>query len=198
MVARMIENIDAVSEKIRKFVKKSVGQARYEHSVRTAETCGKLCKKYGLDEKAGYLAGISHDMCKKLPAEEMLALASKDGQKISELEKANPSLLHGRAAAVKLQDEFDVHEPDIIEAVANHTFGKEGLCPLGKILYISDKIEPGREHVDDAYMKSIKNLSLNELFFKVVSDSKEYLVKKGKKIAPETEELLKFLEAGGE
>lgn len=193
----MIENIDEVTEKIRKYVKKSVGQARYEHSVRTAETCAKLCKKYGFDEKTGYLAGISHDMCKKLSPEEMLKTVEGDGKPVSELEKSNPSLLHGRAAAIKLQAEFDVHETDVIEAVANHTFGKKGLCPLGKILYISDKIEPGREHVNDAYMKSIKNLSLDELFYKVVSDSKEYLLKKGKKIAPETEELLKYLESGG-
>ena len=193
----MIENIDEITEKIKKYVKKSVGQSRYEHSVRTAETCAKLCKKYGFDEKTGYLAGISHDMCKKLSPEEMLQIVKEDGKSVSELEKANPSLLHGRAAAVKLQDEFDIHEPEIIEAVANHTFGKKGLCPLGKILYISDKIEPGREHVNDAYMKSIKNLSLDELFYKVVSDSKEYLLKKGKKIAPETEELLKYLESGG-
>lgn len=193
----MIENIDEITEKIKKYVKKSVGQSRYEHSVRTAETCAKLCKKYGFDEKTGYLAGISHDMCKKLSPEEMLQVVKEDGKSVSELEKANPSLLHGRAAAVKLQDEFDIHEPEIIEAVANHTFGKKGLCPLGKILYISDKIEPGREHVNDAYMKSIKNLSLDELFYKVVSDSKEYLLKKGKKIAPETEELLKYLESGG-
>lgn len=193
----MIKNIDEITEKIKKYVKKSVGQSRYEHSVRTAETCAKLCKKYGFDEKTGYLAGISHDMCKKLSPEEMLQVVKEDGKSVSELEKANPSLLHGRAAAVKLQDEFDIHEPEIIEAVANHTFGKKGLCPLGKILYISDKIEPGREHVNDAYMKSIKNLSLDELFYKVVSDSKEYLLKKGKKIAPETEELLKYLESGG-
>ncbi len=193
----MIENIDEITEKIKKYVKKSVGQSRYEHSVRTAETCRKFCKKYGFDEKIGYLAGISHDMCKKLDVEEMLRLVKKDGKPISELEMSNPSLLHGRAAAVRLQEDFDVHEPDVIEAVSNHTFGRKGLCPLGKMLYISDKIEPGREYVDDAYKKSIKNLSLDELFYKVVSDSKVYLLKKGKKIAPETEELLKYLESGG-
>ena len=165
----MIENIEEITEKVRKYVKKAVNQARYEHSVRTAETCAKLCKKYGFDEKMGYLAGISHDMCKKLSPDEMLQIVAKDGKTVSELEKANPSLLHGRAAAVKLQDEFGVHEPELIEAVANHTFGKKGLCPLGKILYISDKIEPGREHVNDAYMKIIKNISLDELFYKFVS-----------------------------
>lgn len=193
----MIKDIDSVIEKIRKYVKKSVGESRFEHSVRTAETCAKFCKKFGLDEKVGYLAGLSHDMCKKLLPDEMIEVASKDGKPISDLERQNPSLLHGRAAAVKLQTDFNISEPDVIEAVANHTFGKKGMCDLAKILYISDKIEPGREHVTESYKKSVKNLSLNELFYKVVSDSKEYLLKKGKKVAPETEELLAYLKAGG-
>ena len=85
----MIEDIEAITEKIRKYVKKSVGQARYEHSLMTAETCRKLCKKYGFDEKKGYLAGIAHDMCKKSQPEEILALAAKDGKEISELEMEN-------------------------------------------------------------------------------------------------------------
>lgn len=193
----MIENIDLLTEKIRKYVKKAVNESRYEHSLRTAETCRKFCKKYGLDEKTGYLAGLSHDMCKKLDPEQMIKTAEKDGNSISALEMENPALLHGRAAAVKLKEEFGVEDPDVLEAVANHTFGRKKMCALAKILYISDKIEPGREHVNDAYMKSIKKLSLDELFCKVVSDSKEYLLKKGKKIAPETEELLKYLKAGG-
>ncbi len=189
----MIKDIDALTEKIRKYVKKSVNQTRYEHSVRTAETCVLLCRKYGLDEKVGYLAGIAHDMCKKLPPEKLLEIAKEDGKPISLLEQENPALLHGRAASVMLKKEFNIQDEDVLEAVSNHTFGKKGLCNLGKILYISDKIEPGRGFVDQKYKDSVKNLSLDEFFYKVLSDSCEYLLKKGKKISSETIELLEFL-----
>ena len=49
----MIENIEEITEKIRKYTKASVSESRYEHSIRTAETCAELCSKYGLDVKTG-------------------------------------------------------------------------------------------------------------------------------------------------
>lgn len=192
----MIENIDELIKRIKKYTKESVSQSRYEHSLRTAETCQKFCEKYGLDGKIGYLAGIAHDMCKKLSPEKMISLAKEDGRPVSLLEEANPSLLHGRAASVLIQKKFGVNDRDVIEAIANHTFGHKGLCDLAKLLFVSDKIEPGREHVDEKYMKSIETLTLNQLVYKVVSESKEYLLNKGKKVAPETEEFLKELESG--
>lgn len=193
----MIENIEELTEKIRKYTKNSVSESRYEHSVRTAETCAKLCKRYGLDEKTGYLAGIGHDMCKKMSPELLVETASKDGRLVSELEQKNPSLLHGRAAAVLIQEKFKVFDHDVVEAIANHTFGKKGSCDLAKIVFIADKIEPARPQVTEEYKKSIKGLTLDQLLYKVVSESAEYISKKGKKVAPETKELLEYLKSGG-
>ena len=42
---------------------------------------------------------------------------------------------------------FDITDSDILEAVRVHTFGEPGMCDLAKILYVADKIEPGRNHV---------------------------------------------------
>ena len=56
-----VSDIDLLTEKVRWYVKKSVSEKRYSHSVRTAEMCRKLCALYGHDEKIGYFAGISHD-----------------------------------------------------------------------------------------------------------------------------------------
>ena len=38
-------------EKIRKYTEKSVKKSRYEHSVRVADMCVRICKHYGFDEK---------------------------------------------------------------------------------------------------------------------------------------------------
>lgn len=195
----MIENIDNLIEEIRKVTKESVSESRYEHSVRVAECSRDLCLRFGLDEKTGYLAGISHDMCKALPEDLLISIASRDGEAISELEKKKPSLLHGRAAAVKLQEDFDVFDIDVIEAVKNHTFGKVGMCNLAKIVFVADKIEPGRPHVDEAYLKRLEALSLNELIYTVLNENIEYLQKKGKTVAPQSLLLLDWLkgEIGG-
>jgi len=99
MMTEYETELDALIKKIKKYAKTSVPRSRYEHSIRTAEMCSKLCSLYGLDENLGYLAGVAHDMCKNLDDERMLSLSAKDNNPITELEKEKPSLLHGRAAA---------------------------------------------------------------------------------------------------
>ncbi len=179
-----------ITEKIDKFARKNVSESRYEHSVRTAKMCARLCRLYGLDESKGYLAGIAHDMCKNLSEEKMIYYASKDGHKISELEMKKTALLHGRAAAVMLRADFGISDEDILQAVAVHTFGQKGMCSLAKCLYIADKIEPGREHVTDEYLERLFKLNLDKMLLTVLNESVEYLGAKGKKVAPETQELI--------
>ncbi len=196
----MIKDIDSLIEEIRKYAKGAVSDSRFQHSVRVAETAMKLCEKFGLDGKIGYLAGISHDICKAMPDDLLISMSARDGLPFTELEAKKPALLHGRAAAVKLQEDFNLSEPDVIESVQNHTFGKIGMSDLSKIVFIADKIEPGRPQVDEAYLKKIKKLSLNELALFVLEDNIAYLEKKGKAVAPQSLELLDWLKSitGGE
>ncbi|MDR3114956.1 MAG: nicotinate (nicotinamide) nucleotide adenylyltransferase [Treponema sp.] len=128
--------------------RESLGTGRFLHSRNTALLAWDLCRRFGLDPRLGYLAGIAHDMAKPLREETLLKLAVLDGGGISRLERKKPSLLHGRAAAVLLRERFDIHNKDVLEAVAWHTEGNIDMGPLGKILYIADKIEVSREDVE--------------------------------------------------
>jgi nicotinate-nucleotide adenylyltransferase len=123
---------------------------RFLHSRNTALFTWDLCRRFALDPAAGYLAGIAHDFGKQLSEDRLTALAESDGGHISKLERKKPSLLHGRAAAVLLRERFDIHNKDILEAVAFHTEGLEGMGLLAKAVYIADKIEVSREGVDPA------------------------------------------------
>ena len=194
----MTENdfdIDGLIKKIKKYAQKNVSKSRYEHSVRTAEMCSKLCSLYNLDENLGYLEGIAHDMCKNLDSEKMIELSRKDRDPITEIEMERPGLLHGRAAAVMLEEDFDFHDKRIIEAVANHTFGKVSMGDYAKILFVADKVEPGREHITPEYLKELFKLPLNRACEKVLQENIDYLNQKGKKIAPESIRLLDWLKS---
>lgn len=184
---------EALLTQVTEYARSHVRKDRFDHSVRTAETCAKLCRRFGLDEKKGYFAGISHDICKECDDMELVSLAVKDGLPVSPLERTKISLLHGRAAATLLKDQFHVTDSDIIEAVQHHTFGKVGMCSLAKILFVADKIEPGREHVTEEYLKKTDKMSLDELVEFVLSENVSYLKKHGKKIASATEDLFKSL-----
>ncbi|MCR5606313.1 MAG: bis(5'-nucleosyl)-tetraphosphatase (symmetrical) YqeK [Treponema sp.] len=187
--------VDELISRIRDYTKKSVKESRFNHSVRTAELASKMGRLYHVDDIRYYIAGLAHDMCKSLSDSEMLKVSSRDGRAISTEEAENPSLLHGRAAAVLLQELFTVTDAEILQAVAMHTLGGRHLCPLAKIIFVADKIEPGRPHSSPEYVDELLKLSLDELSKKVVEENIEYLHSKGKKEASISREFLEELKA---
>lgn len=189
------EELENVISQIDKFVKKEVSESRYEHSVRTAQTAEKMCVLYGLNKRVGYLAGIAHDMCKELSNDELFELVHEDSQPLSILEQNKPGLLHGRAAAVLIQKNFGVKDRNVVSAIANHTFAAPEICDLGKILFVADKIEPGRPQSTDEYRKNLFAKTLDGITLAVLNENIEYLEKRGKKVAKPSYELAQELKA---
>lgn len=187
----MIDYI-AKTEEIRAFTEAHVKAKRYQHSVRVAEMCARMCRQYGLDARKGYLAGIGHDMCKDFSDEELLELAARDGEEITDFERKKPALLHGRAAAVMLKEHFKVYDPEILEAVANHTSGIIGMCDLTKCLFLADKIEPGRPQSTDEYRARLFAMTLDDMLYSVLEENYEYLTKHGIEISPGTREMTDY------
>jgi nicotinate-nucleotide adenylyltransferase len=176
----------------------SLSLSRFLHSRNTALLSWDLCRRFGLDPGAGYLAGISHDLAKPLGWEEMTGIAQRDGQGISELERRKPMLLHGRAAAVLLRERFGVHNEEVLEAVAFHTEGKIGMGPLAKLVYIADKVEVSRKRVDGrlrdlAYSGDGSPSALEGLFREVLEQAVGWLRSKRMDISGETLGLLESM-----
>lgn len=186
-----MKDIIELTEEIRIFTQEHVKKSRYEHSIRVAETCARLCRMFALDDDVGYLAGVGHDMCKDFSDQELFDLAAKDGNPIIPYEKRNPALLHGRAAAVLMKEKFGIEDKDILEAVAYHTSGVMGMCDLSKCLFIADKIEPGRPQSTDEYRERLYKMNLDQMFYAVLYENYSYVLKKGYELFPTTEDLVK-------
>lgn len=185
-------NYVELTEEIRKFAQENEKESRYEHSIRVAKTCAKLCDHYGINKEEGYLVGMAHDICKYFSEEELFALAKKDGKPILEVENKNPCLLHGRAAAVYVKENFNVLEHDIIEAIALHTSGECGMCDLAKCLWLADKIEPGRKWSSYEYIESLLKFTLNEVFYKVFLDYYKIALERGYELYPNTVKIIEY------
>ncbi len=181
-------------EEIKNYAEQVLKQPRFEHSVRTAETCMALCRRFGLDDGKGYLAGIGHDICKQESDIVIVSLSMSDGFPVSEVERKKPALLHGRAAATVLKNYFNITDEEILEAVRNHTFGKAGMCDLAKVLFIADKIEPGREHVTESYLQKFDNMTLDEMTYCILKENIEYVTSKGKLVSQASLDFLRSLE----
>lgn len=190
----MNTDIETSIVKITDYARKNVKPDRFAHSVRVAQTSESLCRRFGIEPfRKGYLAGIAHDICKEASDIVMISYALRDGFPVFAIERTKLSLLHGRAAAMMIQIDFGITDTDIIEAVHMHTFGKPGMCDLAKVLFIADKIEPGREHSSESYMRQFDDMTLNQMVRYVVSENIQYLESRGKKVSSSSLDLLQSL-----
>jgi nicotinate-nucleotide adenylyltransferase len=131
----------------------------------------------------------------------MTALALKDRSGLSKLERRKPALLHGRAAAVLLQERYGITDGAVLEAVRLHTVGGEAMGALAKLIYIADKVEWSRENIApllrDSVVQAGSGLSLDELFTLVLRDSVAYLDAQKTEISKGTRRLLETMRKKG-
>jgi len=190
--------LHSVIMRIETEARETLSTARFLHSRNTALLAHDLCRRFGLDPIAGYLAGIAHDLGKQLDANQLLKYVKSDEMPISALEKEKPNLLHGRAAAVLLRERFCIHNKDILEAVAVHTSGSENMCALAKIIYIADKAEVSR-NIDPALRKICYEGNSNpdemdNILFAVLRKTISKLQSRKLNLSEETLKLLKRME----
>lgn len=182
--------------KMNRIIQQMVKPSRYEHCLSTAEMAERMCNEYGENPRLGYLTGLVHDICKDFDEKKLLALAKQDGEPISDIEMDKKSLLHGRAAAVLLETEYEIDNKNLLEAVKNHTFGAPGMSTLGKILYAADKIEPTRPHITEERIESLFAMELDDFILSVLEEALEYEQAMGHSLAPITEKFLLSLIKG--
>jgi nicotinate-nucleotide adenylyltransferase len=179
----------AVILRVEEAARHALTPERFLHSRNTALLAHDLCRRFGINPQAGYLAGIAHDLAKQMDAKLILKLAKEDGLPVTELEKGKLTLLHGRAAAVLLKEHFCIHNKDVLEAVAFHTSGKENMCPLAKVIYIADKTEVSR-NIDPALRKMCVNEELDSILFAVLNKTISKLRSKELDLSEDTLRLL--------
>ena len=192
LYTRILKNISSMNDirietlitVLDRYARRNLSDYRYEHSCRVASYAEELARRYGYGhrlQRLCYLAGISHDMCKEKPVVFLLRTVQADGHRVTSDEAANSELLHGRAAAVLLQENYGIHKKSILNAVRYHTSASAKFDALGRIIYIADKIEPGRKNCD--YLREkVKTLTLDELFLEVLKEVIGFVESKGKRV----------------
>jgi predicted HD superfamily hydrolase involved in NAD metabolism len=183
----------SIAEELDQLLKRHLSRERLAHSRRVADLAGELCVTYGLERQKGELAGAAHDWARELPPERVRELALRDGGGESDLEARYPVLLHGRAAAVGLQEELGIEDPDILEAVACHVTGCPGMGLLAKIVFVADFLEPGRGFINKSDREEILALDIDRMMVRVLEEIFGYLRSQKRPIAPQALELAEEL-----
>ena len=133
---------------------KRLSSDKYSHSVFTAEYISSFAESIGVDHDQAVTAGLLHDLCRTMSAEELLQRAREYQVEMSEVQRALPMLLHGPVAAEECRRELGIDDA-VYEAIYWHTTGRPKLGLLGLGLYVADFSEPRRSSVEAKRARAI-------------------------------------------
>ena len=174
-------------EKMKEDLKNILSERRYIHSVGVMEMCEKLAKIYKVDVEKAKIAGLLHDNAKEMSPEEMLDYVKKNNIEITEIEKINTPILHGKIGADIAKKKYGV-DKQIEDAIKYHTTTNIKMDTLAKILYVSDKIEMNRMS-DEYNIQEEREVAKKDLYravLMIIDSNIESLIKKGKLIEQES------------
>ena len=180
-------------EDLRKAMKKVQDDERYEHTLGVAYTAACLATLYDVDVEKATTAGLLHDCAKCMDSNKKLSLCKKYGIEVSDIEKRNPSLLHAKLGARLAREKYDEKDKDVLNAIENHTTGRENMSMLEKIIFVADYIEPGRNKAPDLYeVRKMAFSDIDKALVKILQDTLMYLERKGEEIDPATRATLDY------
>jgi predicted HD superfamily hydrolase involved in NAD metabolism len=170
-------------------VEASLSRPRLSHSREVARLASELCDRFHADEDKGYIAGVAHDLARELDPAEMLLLAERDGLPVRDWERANPLLLHGRAAAAILNKHTGYGDPETLQAIRDHVTGRGGMGPISRIIFAADFLEPARDFVSPEFRRRTLGLSLDEMVLAVLERKIHFVKAAGREVAADAKAL---------
>lgn len=159
---------------------------RHEHVQGVVDTADALAAQYlPAARQQARLAGWMHDAAKVLSDEELLQQATHYHLAISESERLVPMLLHGVVGYLQAADAFNLDDKAIMTACRYHTAGHPQMQTLDKIVFVADLIEPSRDFPDVDRLREVAYQSLDQAVLLAADRTLQYLVLKGRLIAPD-------------
>lgn len=179
--------------KIRKAMEKTLDNKRYEHTLGVAYTAASLAMCYDVAIKDAEIAGLLHDCAKCITNEKRVSICEKHNIPINEIERRNPFLLHAKVGSFFAMEEYNITNPDIINAILNHTTGRPGMSILEKIVFVADYIEPNRRQAPN--LKEIRKMAFQDIdsaLLIVLEDTLNYLNRIDQDIDPMTQKTYEY------
>ncbi|MCL6087960.1 MAG: bis(5'-nucleosyl)-tetraphosphatase (symmetrical) YqeK [Actinobacteria bacterium] len=176
----------------------------YKHTISTLFYTQKLAEKYILKDDENKESedfkknqevyyklckiALLHDYGRIFDAEELkkIALKNKDEINANQEDFEIDCLLHGFAGAFIVRDEFNLSDEEILNSIKYHTTGYCNMSMTDKIIYISDKLEDGRNYKEVFYLRKLALKNINFCLLEVYKNNIIYIINKNKNIYSNT------------
>jgi predicted HD superfamily hydrolase involved in NAD metabolism len=143
------------------WLRQNVSEHRVNHILGVEKMSIELAKIHGLDSEKAALAGLMHDLAKYFKPQRLLDMATAEGLELDPVDFVNPHLLHADVGAIVARDEFQVADPEILRAIADHTLGRPEMSALSCVVFLADSLELGRG--DDDVLQELRQHSQQNL-----------------------------------
>lgn len=205
----MLNPIIYTTEDLKQYLKNTVSETRYLHSLSVADTTQKILIRYNKinynDKYKNFFApefcGLVHDLAREMSSSQILKYCAEHEIELTQEEIDSPILAHGIVSsdiASHICGEFPEHWQ---RAVCIHTTGDLNMDDLALALFCADFVEPTRSYMTsekrDYYLSSS---TLQGCAYKILCDIMKHWEEKGnhsasKKTIIMRKYLEKFLES---
>lgn len=169
------------------WLKANVPDTRVRHILRVEKMAIDLASCHKLDLEKAAKAGLMHDLAKFFRPMRLLQMAQKEGLMLDSVDIANPHLLHAEVGAIVARDQFGVFEPDVLQAIRDHTLGSPGMSPLSCVVYLADGLEPGRGDTHELEeLRCLSRQDLDQSIWRLADYSLRHLLDSRHSIHPRT------------
>jgi predicted HD superfamily hydrolase involved in NAD metabolism len=172
-------------KRVLEHLRKNLAPDLYLHCYGVAETAASLALTLGCDPEKARQAGWLHDSARDWPTQKLLVFARQNGIDMDAYTQRYPILLHASVSAAQANT-WGISDSDVLSAIRNHTLGYPGMSLFEQIIYVADKIEPGRDYpgVDD--LRKAVQVDFSQGIILVTSQSIQYILSIKQPIHPLT------------
>ena len=158
----MYEQIDRDIEEV---IRGRLKATRLAHTYGVVETAVAMAQRFGADPRKARTCALFHDAFREVG-----------------------NLAHGAVAADYMEEEFNIEDEEMLNAVRFHTTGRKGMTLLEKILFLADAIEPNRKYPGVDELRDVAEYDLDKACLMSLTRTIEYVKSQGQDLDPRTQE----------
>ncbi len=162
-------------------------EERREHSYRVARMAVSRSRSAGVPERKALLAAALHDCGKYvLPGSPRL-------EGFSLPEGVPEPVVHQYTGAYLAEHLFGVTDEEVLDAIRYHASGRENMTTLGKLIYLADLVEEGRDFSGVEALRALFWRDLDECLLAALEHQLAHLKATGAPVYPLTEQAYSWL-----
>ena len=179
-------------EQLEPIVVRLLNPNRVRHVLGCRDTAVELARRWGADETDAARAGMLHDLTKALDGPLQLTVCQEYGKILDAFSRKYPKTLHALTGSLVAERIFG-ENPQVVEAIRNHTTGRAEMGLLETIIYVADYMEPNR---DFPGVEKLRELAFSDIYAALklgLRMTLDHLARQGSEVSPETQQTIAWL-----